>query len=95
MGQEYETQDLVKEKEPSHPSKLQPSASASQARHITLAPLLHLMQAFFPISAVVLSWVRRWWHHPIVGYLIALLLQAVAVSIMLLLMHIFPTLAIS
>jgi len=94
MQQEYKPQDPIEEKELSHSPELRPSGSASQARHIALMPLLYLTQAFFLILMVVLSWVRRWWHHPIVGYLIALLLQAITVSIMLSLIHIFPTLVI-
>jgi len=94
MRQEYEPQDLIKEKEQSRPLDLRPNGSVSQARHIALVPLLYLMRVFFPIWMVVLSWVRRWWHHPIVGYLIALLSQAIAVSIVLLLIHIFPNFAI-
>src|ERR1700704_1148377 len=94
MRQEYKPQDLMKEKEQSRPSDLRPGGSVSQARHITLVPLLYLMRVFFPVWMVVLSWVRPWWHHPIIGYLIALLSQAIAVSIALLLMHIFPNFAI-
>ncbi|HEX3641658.1 MAG TPA: DUF4118 domain-containing protein, partial [Ktedonobacteraceae bacterium] len=96
MRQEYEPQDLMKEQEEeqSRPSDWRPGGSVSQARHIALGPLLYLMRVFFPVWVVVLSWVRPWWHHPIVGYLIALLSQAIAVSIVLLLIHIFPNFAI-
>ena len=92
MRQEYEPQDLIKER--SHPLDLRPNGSVSQAQHIALVPLLYLKQVFFPVWMVVLSRVRRWWHHPIVGYLIALLSQAIAVIIVLLLIHVFPNFAI-
>ena len=62
---------------------------------IVFVPLLYLRRAFLPISMVVLSWVKRWWHHPIIGCLIALLLQAIVVILMILLVPIFPTLVIS
>jgi PAS domain S-box-containing protein len=96
MRQEYKKpQDLIEEKETLRPSEVPPSGSVSQSRHIELVPLLYLRRTFLPISMVVLPWVKRWWHHPITGCLIALLLQAIVVILMISLVHIFPTLVIS
>ena len=89
MREEYESQDTAKKGEPSRSSEIQASGFISRVRYIVLVPLLCLRRTVFDRLMVILSSVSRWQHHPITGYLIALLLQVVALGIILLIFHIF------
>lgn len=95
MQKEHSDQNLIKEKELSLPLESQADGSVSQSQHIAFALPLYLRRTFFHRWIGVIAPARRWWHHPITGYLITLLLQAVVVSVVLLLMHRFPNFAAS
>ena len=89
MREEFGPQNTVKKEKQSCSSDIQASRSISRAQYIVLVPLLCLGRAFLDRVMVMLSSVTRWRRLPIIGYLVALLLQVIAVSIMLLLAHIF------
>ncbi len=89
MREEYEPQDTVKKEEPSRSSEIQASGFISRVRYIVLVALLCLRRTFLNRLMGILSSVSRWQHHPMTGYLITLLLQAVALCILLLFVHIF------
>jgi PAS domain S-box-containing protein len=89
MREKFEHQDAVKKEKQSCSSDIQASRSISRAQYIVLGPLLCLGRAFLDRVIVMLSSMTRWRRLPIMGYLIALLLQVISVGITLLLVHIF------
>ncbi len=53
------------------------------------------LHRWFLISTFAPQWLPKWWQHPVVGYLISIVLQIIAGLGTTFLMHLFPTFAFS
>ncbi|GAC1388518.1 MAG: hypothetical protein NVS4B12_13330 [Ktedonobacteraceae bacterium] len=61
------------------------------ARTTTHASLWLELQRWFLVNTFAPQWLPKRWQHPIIGYLIALVLQVIAALATILMVHIFPT----